>query len=98
MAKAKTKYKTRIKKVYAKSKSFGGGFKSEIDGGIAGFAGQILTRWLGAWGHPVATVVVGHWRNNSTLKTEGARELGAQAATMIPILGGGTSPYAGRNY
>jgi hypothetical protein len=69
-----------------------------IDGGLAGAGGQIAQRWLGAFGHPAATVAVGWWRKNDTLITEGSRELGALLATKIPIIGGGESPYAGRNY
>lgn len=69
-----------------------------IDGLLAGGGGQIAQRWLGEWGHPAATLVTGYLRNNSTFMNEGMRELGALIATKIPILGGGTSPYAGRNY
>ena len=98
MAKGKTKYKYKTKKVYAKARGGGGSFKPMIDGGLAGLIGQIATKWLGAYGHPVATLGVGYFRNNTTLKTEGARELGALLATKIPLLGGGTSPYAGANY
>lgn len=98
MAKAKFKYRTKIKKVYSKSRGGGGQFKSMIDGGLAGVGGQIAQRWLGAYGHPVATLAVGYWRKNNTLQTEGARELGALLATQLPIIGGGTSPYAGANY
>lgn len=87
-----------------KRKSYSrGGFKGlnvnrVIDGGIAGVGGQIAQRFLGPWGHPLATVAVGWWRKNETLQTEGARELGALIGQMLPVIGGGTSPYAGRNY
>ena len=99
MAKAKYKYRTKIKKVYSKSRGGGGSFKPFIDGGLAGIAGQIIQRWLGPWGHPLATAGIGYWRKNQTLQTEGARELGALVGTMLPMVGGGASPYGGgRNY
>ena len=69
--------------------------KEVIDGGLAGFGGQIAQKWLGPWSHPAATLLVGMWQGNKTLQTEGARELGAMIATMIPVIGGGTSPYSG---
>ncbi len=89
---------TRTVTRYAKPKGGFGNLKPVIDGLLAGGAGQILQRWLGEFGHPVATVGVGFWQNNTTLKTEGSRELGALIATKIPFIGGGESPYAGRNY
>lgn len=69
-----------------------------IDGLLAGGGGQIAQRWLGEWGHPAATLLTGYFRNNQTFMNEGMRELGALIATKIPVLGGGESPYAGRNY
>lgn len=91
---AATKTVTR----YAKPKGGFGNLKPVIDGLLAGGIGQIAQRWIGEWGHPAATVGVGFWQNNTTLKVEGSRELGALIATKIPILGGGISPYAGKNY
>jgi len=101
---AKRRYKkrraaTRTVTRYVKPKGgFAGIPKGITDGLIAGFGGQIVQRWIGEWGHPAATLVTGLWQNNTTLKTEGSRELGALLATKIPFIGGGTSPYAGRNY
>lgn len=97
MAKKKKKY-TKAARSYTKSKGGFGNFKPIIDGLLAGGIGQLAQRWIGAWGHPAATLGVGMWQNNTTLKVEGSRELGALIVTKIPILGGGTSPYAGRNY
>ena len=91
---AATKTVTR----YVKPKGGFGNFKPIINGLLAGGLGQIAQRWLGGWGHPAATLAVGMWQNDTTLKTEGSRELGAKIATMIPVLGGGTSPYSGANY
>ena len=67
--------------------------KPIIDGLIAGVAGQLASKYIGNWGHPAATLGIGYFRKNVTLKTEGARELGAMLVTQIPILGGGSSPY-----
>lgn len=63
--------------------------KPIIDGLLAGGLGQLASKWIGLWGHPVATLGVGLWQNNSTLKTEGAREIGAMLAQQIPFIGGG---------
>lgn len=93
MAKRKG-FRYRTKTIYKKSRGGGGGFKPLIDGALAGALGQIASKWLGAYGHPAATVIIGMWRNNTTLKTEGARELGAQLAAQLPIIGG-ESPYSG---
>lgn len=90
------------KKKKGKKRSYGKAgkldFDTIIDGLLAGGGGQIVQRWLGEWGHPVATLATGYLRNNQTFMNEGMRELGALLATKVPILGGGTSPYAGRNY
>jgi len=90
--------KKGTKKKRSYGRGGGGGLKDIIDGGLAGAGGQIAQRWLGAYGHPAATLAVGWWRKNTVLKTEGARELGALLATQLPFIGGGESPYAGRNY
>ena len=91
------------KKKKSKSKRGGGGyrginFNDAIDGAIAGAGGQIVQRWLGEYGHPASTLIVGLWRKNKTLQTEGARELAALLTTKLPFIGGGTSPYAGARY
>ncbi len=95
MAKRKIVYRT--KKAVRRYHKSSGGFKPIIDGLLAGAGGQIATKWLGAYGHPVASLAVGMFRNNTTLKTEGARELGAQLAANLPLIGG-TSPYSGGGY
>jgi hypothetical protein len=98
---AKTKWKTRYvraKKIYRRSRGRGGGgFKPVIDGLIAGFGGQVASNYIGQFGHPAVTLGVGMWRRNDVLKTEGARELGAAIATMVPFIGG-HSPYSGGAY
>ena len=90
MAKTKTKWRTKVKKVYSKSRGFGGGFKPEIDGLMAGAGGTVASRFLGDYGHPVAAVVIGHFRKNKVLRVEGARELGAMLAQSLPFIGGGS--------
>ena len=85
--KTRTVYK---KRGYRRAK--GTGFKPIIDGLLAGIAGQLASKWIGGYGHPAASIGIGMWRNNTVLKTEGARELGAMLATNIPFIGG-TSPY-----
>jgi len=97
MAKKKGRKKAKAKTIYKYAKGGGGSLKPFIDGLLAGGLGQFATKYLGEWGHPVATAGVGWFRNNTTLKTEGSRELGALLASKLPFIGG-TSPYAGRNY
>jgi len=86
-------------KSYARGGGRGGlgNLKPIIDGLIAGGLGQFASKYIGEWGHPAATAGVGIWQNNNTLKTEGARELGALLATKLPFVGGGL-PASGRNY
>lgn len=89
-----TRYRTAKRRYGRKGTS---GMKPILDGIIAGLAGQFASKYLGVYGHPVASIGVGYWRNNATLKTEGGRELGAALATMVPIIGGET-PYGGGGY
>ena len=67
----------------------GGGFKPIIDGLIAGAAGGLATKYVGGYGHPIACLGVGYFRNNNVLKTEGARELGAMLVRQFT--GGGVN-------
>jgi len=95
IAKKRVSYRTRIKKVYRGRKGGNGGFKPVMDGAIAGVAGGVLTRFIGNWGVPAGALAVGMWRNNTTLKTEGGRELGLMLAQNIPFLGGSTNGSGG---
>lgn len=89
MAKKKGRYKQKAKG-YARGGGLGGLItKPIIDGLIAGGLGQFASKYIGLWGHPAATLGVGIWQNNSTLKTEGAREIGAMIAQQLPVVGGG---------
>ena len=57
--------------------------KPIIDGVLAGAAGGLATKYIGNMGHPIATLGIGYFRNNTVLKTEGARELGAMLVTQF---------------
>lgn len=84
------------RKVYRAARGGGGKFKPIIDGFLAGAAGGLVTNYLGNMGHPIATLGIGYFRNNTTLKTEGARELGAMLVTQFAggkIVGGGGSGF-----
>ena len=50
--------------------------KPIIDGILAGAGGSIANKYLGAYGQPVAQLGIGYFRNNATLKTIGAIQLG----------------------
>ena len=50
--------------------------KPIIDGVLAGAGGSLATKYIGAYGQPVATLGVGYFRNNATLKTLGAMQIG----------------------
>lgn len=67
----------------------GGSMKPILDGVLAGAGGQILSGYIGAPGAPIATIGVGYFRKNNTLKTIGGLELGAVIANMLPFGGGG---------
>lgn len=84
-----TRWRTRVKKVYSRSKGGGGGFKPVIDGLIAGVGGQFASKFVGNYGIPAGALAVGLWRNNTVLKTEGARELGILLSRNLPFIGGG---------
>jgi hypothetical protein len=85
----RVRYRTKIKRVYGKARS--GGFKPITDGIIAGAGGQFLGGYIGVYAHPIATLATGYFMRNNTLKTEGARELGA---LLVANFQGGSSPYA----
>jgi hypothetical protein len=72
---AKTRYRTRYKKVYRKARSGGGSFKPIIDGLIVGVASNFLRGKI-PYADAITTLGVGYFRNNTTLKTLGAIELG----------------------
>lgn len=64
--------------------------KPIIDGALAGVAGNIASRYVGAWGAPIATLGIGYFRKNNTLKTIGGIEAGAMLGSMVGgVFGGG---------
>jgi len=92
MAKRRRSY-SRARRVYRRARSSGGSMKPIIDGALAGALGGVLTNYIGGYGHAAATVGVGYFRNNVTLKTEGAREIGAMLASNF--FGNGTGGTGG---
>jgi len=88
MAKRKTRYRTRT--VYKKARSYSrrSGTKQIIDGALVGVIGKLASNYMGVWGQPLATLGVGMFRNNTTLKTLGGVQLGTIAASYIPFIGG----------
>lgn len=87
-ARRRRKASPRMRRIYRRARGGGGGLKPIIDGLIAGAAGGIATKFIGAYGHPAASIGVGYFRNNNVLKTEGARELGAMLVAQFTGGGG----------
>lgn len=83
----------RARKVYTRARTSGGAMKPIIDGFGSGVVGAALDRFLPTrgLGQPLAAIGVGYFRNNVTLKTEGARELGAALVSMFTGNGGGAT-------
>ena len=91
MAKKKSSYRYRTKTIVRRARTGGGKFKNMIDGGAAGVLGTFLSKYIGGYGIPAAAIGVGYFRNNATLQTEGAREMGLLLGSQIPLLGGQTT-------
>ena len=74
----KTRYRSRpvYRRAVSRARSFGGGHKQVIDGVLAGAAGSFLNGKI-PYASPLANIGIGYFRNNSTLKTLGAMQLGA---------------------
>ena len=70
------RYRSRPRRYVRKARSFGGGHKQVIDGVLAGAAGSFLNGKI-PYASPLANIGIGYFRNNSTLKTLGAMQLGA---------------------
>jgi len=86
---ARRRAPSRARRVVRRARSIGGGgLKPVLDGAMAGALGEFATKYVGGWGHPAATLGVGYFRNNVTLKTEGARELGAMIVSQFGFGGG----------
>jgi len=65
----------------------GNSMKPMVDGLLAGAGGNVLSGFIGNWGTPIATLGVGWFRKNTTLKTIGGMQLGYQLGSMIPVIG-----------
>lgn len=91
-----TMAKGRGKRIYRKARGGGGSFKPIIDGMLAGAAGGLASNYVGEYGHPVAALGIGYFRNNNVLKTEGARGLGAMLVNQF-MGGGGNGKGGGFN-
>lgn len=85
-SRTRTVYRT-AKRAY--SKRNGGGTKQILDGVLAGVGGQLAGKYIGGWGAPIATLGIGMFRNNTTLKTLGGLQVGNMIAGMIPFIGTG---------
>jgi len=74
------------KKYYRKARTFGGGMKPVIDGLMVGAATGFLRGKI-PYADPIATLGIGYFRNNPTLKVLGGVELGE--ALLSGFFGGG---------
>lgn len=89
MARRKTRTVYRkAKRTYRRAASRGG-FQPIIDGLIAGAGGKLASNYIGVWGVPAATLGVGYFMKNSTLKTIGGMQLGSMIGGLMPGIGGG---------
>jgi len=92
------RYYPRARRVYSSARGGGGRNKQMIDGLMAGAIGGLANKYLPirGLGQPIAALGVGMFRNNSVLKTEGSRELGAALVSMF--IGNGSSGGNGGAY
>jgi hypothetical protein len=89
----RTRYRTRVKRVYSRSRSGGGKIKNIIDGALAGAVGEFAQKYAGAYGHPIGALGIGFWRKNNVLTTTGARELGAMLVNQMGFGSGAGGVY-----
>jgi hypothetical protein len=87
--------RTRTRRIYVRPKrrsyrrKGGGKTNNLLWGFVAGLAGNLLSKYIGSYGHPAAAVGIGWWKNNQVLQVEGARELGSMIGSQLPFIGGG---------
>jgi len=80
------------KKYIRRARSFGGGFKQELDGVIAGGLAAAATKFTDMpYVDDLALILVGKFRRNSTLKTMGGLALGSDLAASFLGGSGGTN-------
>lgn len=75
------------RKAYSRARTGGGSMKPIIDGLIVGAAGGFLNGKIPFSG-PLVSLGVGYFRNNNTLKTIGAIQLGQ---ALLGGMGGGSN-------
>jgi len=85
MARRRRSY-TRSRKVYRRARTGGGSFKPIIDGIIVGAAGSFLRGRI-PYSDALIPLGVGYFRNNTTLKTIGAMNLGQQLLGTVGVGG-----------
>lgn len=67
--------------------------KPIIDGVLAGAGGSLASKYIGAYGQPIATLGIGYFRNNPTLKTLGAIQIGNILVSSFVGNGGSNGGY-----
>ena len=75
--------------------SAGGGIKPMMAGFVGGIASEAGQKFLGGYGAGIATLGVGYFMKNNTLKTLGAFQLGSAIGDQLPMIGGGGSVMGG---
>ena len=88
MARKKTRYRYRTKKIYRRARGGGGKHKPIIDGILAGAGATLIKRFLPntPFADDLAMLGVGWFRKNPTLMTIGAIGLGSD---LVAGFGGG---------
>ena len=93
-------YMARKRRSYGRARSYsrrarggggGGNMKGIIDGVLAGAAGGLATKYIGAYGAPIATLGVGWFRKNPTLTTLGGLQVGNMLVSQFTGTGGSSS-------
>ena len=93
-------YMARRRRSYSRARSYarrarggggGGNMKGIIDGVLAGAAGGLATKYIGAYGSPIATLGVGWFRKNPTLTTLGGMQIGNMLVSQFVGTSGSSS-------
>lgn len=88
----KTRYRTRVKKVYSRNKGLFGGMgklKPLLFGAGAEVGADVLTSKIGPWGGPIAYGFCGWFGNNQTLLTQAGQMIGNLLTGNLGGSGGG---------
>lgn len=62
----RTRYVTRVKKVYSKARGFGGSFKPALVGAMCGAGGKAAVPILGNWSQPIVNGAAGWFFKDKT--------------------------------